>query len=98
MYMLKITFPAGMISTFAPADQRDTPKDLISGGRISATRQVTGPIQPSEHKIERARLARNMAYLHRTTGCEHRRMYSRTFTSSMHCQGPGHHQVDAKLS
>ena len=88
-YMLKITFPAGMIRIFAPADQRETPKDLISGGKISATRQVTGPIQPSEHKIERARLPRNMSYLHSSSRCEHRRMHSSISTRCMHCQGSG---------
>ena len=48
----------------AIADQRDTPKFLNSGGRMSVTRQVTGPIQPSETRMEMAKQARNRPYLH----------------------------------
>jgi hypothetical protein len=47
-----------------PADQTDTPKALISGGRINVIRHVSGPAQPSENRMERAKLVRNKPYLH----------------------------------
>ena len=57
------TLPAGMMM-LATAHQRDTPKALISGGRMSVTRQVRGPIQPSENRMDKAKLVRNRPYLH----------------------------------
>lgn len=53
----------------ATALQTDRPKALISGGRINVIRHVRGPAQPSENRMDRAKLVRNTAYLHGKGNC-----------------------------